>query len=169
MSRIIYISGGQRSGKSVFAENLAKSISERPTYLATARCWDKEFSDRIQKHKNRRGDQWQNIEKEVNISSLMLPSQTVLMDCVTLWLTNIFLDNDSEKNKSLQIAKNEWDKFSCQDFTLIVVSNEIGMGVVPMDILSRAFVDLQGEMNQYIASRADEAYTIISGLPLKLK
>lgn len=169
MRRIIYISGGQRSGKSSYAEQLAKSLSTNPTYLATARCFDKEFEKRIAHHQSVRGAEWTNIEEEVNISKHQFDGNVVLMDCVTLWLTNIFLDNDSDGDVSLEFAKREWDRFIDQDFTLIVVSNEIGLGVIPIGVETRAFVDMQGWMNQYVARTADEAYVMISGMPLKLK
>ncbi len=169
MRKIIYVSGGQRSGKSNFAQNMAEELSPRPTYLATAKCWDKEFEQRIERHKASRGEHWRNIEEERHISRLNLDGEVVLMDCVTLWLTNIFCDTKYNTQESLKEAKREWDLFVKKDFTLIVVSNEIGMGVVPMESSTRAFVDLQGWMNQYIAASADEAYTIISGIPMKLK
>ncbi|MFI3303650.1 MAG: bifunctional adenosylcobinamide kinase/adenosylcobinamide-phosphate guanylyltransferase [Rikenellaceae bacterium] len=169
MRRIIYISGGQRSGKSNFAQNMAESLSSKPTYLATARCWDKEFEQRIARHKASRDERWNNIEEERFISKLHLDNEVVLMDCVTLWLTNIFCDNDYNLQQSLDEAKREWDLFINREFTLIVVSNEIGLGVVPMESSTRAFVDLQGWMNQHIASTAEEAYTVISGIPVKIK
>ena len=169
MKRIIYISGGQRSGKSSYAERLAKSLSHSPTYLATARCYDDEMRARIQKHQKSRGSEWTNIEEDKNISHRSLEGEVVLMDCVTLWLTNVFMDNNCNRETSLAFAKREWDRFTAQAFTLIVVSNEIGMGVVPMGAETRAFVDLQGWMNQYIAEHADEAYFMVSGMALKLK
>ena len=124
MRKIIYVSGGQRSGKSSFAQSMAESLSDNPTYLATARCWDDEFRERISRHQSDRGEQWDNLEEEVEISNLSLTGKVVLMDCVTLWLTNIFTDNNFDRNKSLEIAKDQWSKFVSQDFTLIVVSNE---------------------------------------------
>ena len=169
MRKIIYVSGGQRSGKSSFAQSMAENMSDNPTYLATARCWDDEFRERISRHQSDRGEQWDNLEEEVEISNLSLTGKVVLMDCVTLWLTNIFTDNNLDRNKSLEIAKDQWSKFMSQDFTLIVVSNEIGLGVIPIESSTRAFVDLQGWMNQYIAKSADEAYTLISGIPLRIK
>ena len=169
MRKIIYVSGGQRSGKSSFAQSMAESLSDNPTYLATARCWDDEFRERISRHQSDRGEQWDNIEEEIEISNLYLAGKVVLMDCVTLWLTNIFTENNYDRNKSLEIAKDHWSKFISQDFTLIVVSNEIGSGVIPIESTTRAFVDLQGWTNQYIAKSADEVYTLISGIPLRIK
>ncbi len=169
MREIIYVSGGQRSGKSRFAQEMVESLSSEPHYLATARCWDEEFAKRIKRHQDDRGAHWVNIEEQRNISSLNLSGKVVMMDCVTLWITNIYVDNNYDTEKSLAEAKEEWDRFIEQDFTLVVISNEIGMGVIPMDSSTRAFVDLQGWINQYIAASADSAYTLISGIPLKIK
>lgn len=169
MREIIYISGGQRSGKSNFAQNMAESLSPNPLYLATAKCWDGEFRKRIERHQAARGENWSTIEQEREISKLGLEGRVVMMDCVTLWLTNIFHHCSYDLDKSLEEAKREWNLFIDQDFTLIVVSNEIGLGVIPMDSSTRAFVDLQGWINQYIASSAYAAYTLISGIPLKIK
>lgn len=169
MKEIIYISGGQRSGKSSYAETVVKSMSSKPVYLATARCHDEEVRKRIQHHQNRRGEEWQTVEEETHLSKLSLTGKVVLMDCVTMWLTNIFVDHQCDGAVSLEFAKREWDQFTAQEFRLVVVSNEIGMGVIPMGAETRSFVDMQGWMNQYIAQRADTAYAMISGLPLKLK
>ncbi len=169
--RIIYVSGGERSGKSRFAQKLAEELSQNPTYLATAKCWDDEFRQRIDRHKADRGERWSTIEEERYISKHTdeLKGRVVVMDCVTLWLTNIFCDVEYDGEEALKVACEEWRRFIDQDFTLIVVSNEIGSGVIPMERSTRQFVDLQGFVNQYIASTADEAYVLISGIPLKLK
>lgn len=169
MRRIVYITGGQRSGKSSFAQRMAEELSATPTYLATAKCWDEEFERRIERHKAARGEHWKSIEEQRYISRLELDGEVVLMDCVTLWLTNIFCDCEYDTQRALDVAKQEWDRFVERDFELIVVSNEIGMGVIPMDSSTRAFVDLQGWMNQHIAASADEVYTMISGIALKIK
>lgn len=169
MSKVIYISGGQRSGKSRFAQAMAEQLSPSPLYLATAHCWDAEFADRIKRHQEDRGDHWSTIEEELHLSRHPLRGQTVLLDCVTLWLTNIFSQNGYDRDKSLAFAKAEWQRLIAQDATFIVVSNEIGMGVIPMEKSTRAFVDLQGWANQFIASTADEAYMLISGISVRIK
>ncbi len=169
MAKVIYISGGQRSGKSSYAQRMAEGLSSSPIYLATAKCWDKEFERRIARHQSERGESWQTIEELVNISRHRFEGRVVMMDCVTLWLTNIFMEHNMDGAISLEWAKEEWRRLLEQDFTLIVVSNEIGMGVVAVDPSTRAFVDMQGWMNQFIAERADEAYAMFSGLPVKLK
>ena len=169
MREIIFITGGQRSGKSSFAQKLTEELSENPTYLATARRWDAEFEKRIARHQADRGAHWNNIEEEKNLSARDLSGQVVLLDCVTLWITNIYCDNNFDTEKTLEDAKAEWNRFIDQDFTLIVVSNEIGYGVIPENASTRSFVDLQGWINQFIAAKADSAYALFSGIPLKLK
>jgi adenosylcobinamide kinase/adenosylcobinamide-phosphate guanylyltransferase len=169
MSEIVFITGGQRSGKSSYAQKVAEEKSDNPIYLATARVWDDDFKKRIERHQSDRGDKWHTIEEEKNIGKLKLDKKTVLLDCITLWLTNIFHDNEYDIEKSLNEAKKEWDGFIENDFELIVVSNELGMGVHAENESSRKFADLQGWMNQYIASSADKVFLMISGIPMKVK
>lgn len=169
MQNITFITGGARSGKSSYGQGLAEKDSANPVYLATARIWDEDFKERIDRHKADRGPEWTTIEEEKNLSKLDLKGKTVLMDCVTLWLTNIFFDQAFDLNKSLEVAKEEWNRFIQQDFNLIVVSNEIGMGVHPEHKSARKFADLQGFMNQYIAASAQSAFLMVSGIPMKLK
>lgn len=169
MAQITFITGGARSGKSSFAQQMAESASPAPVYLATARVWDEDFRKRIERHQNDRGAHWTNIEEEKNLSGCAVEGQTVLLDCITLWLTNIFFDNQFDVDRSLDEAKAEWNRFVQKDMNLIVVSNELGMGVHPIEESARKFADLQGWMNQYIAKQASEVFLIISGIPLKIK
>ena len=169
MKQITFITGGQRSGKSSYAQQLAENSSTNPLYLATARHWDADFDKRIARHQQDRGPQWETLEEEKILSRLNLTGRTILLDCITLWLTNIYHDNEYDLESSLKEAKREWDAFIQQDFDLIVVSNEIGMGVHAMDEASRHFADLQGWVNQHIARSATSAYVLFSGIPLKLK
>jgi len=169
MAQITFITGGQRSGKSSFAQRLAEEKSESPIYLATARIWDEDFRLRVKRHQSDRGNQWQTIEEQINIGKHDLSGKVVLLDCITLWLTNIFYENKNSVDLSLEIAKKEWNKFIQQDFTLIVVSNELGMGIHPENELARKFADLQGWMNQYIAKSAHEVQLMVSGIPVKVK
>jgi adenosylcobinamide kinase/adenosylcobinamide-phosphate guanylyltransferase len=166
---ITLITGGQRSGKSSFAQKLAEEKSANPIYLATARIWDDDFKNRIERHKSDRGDNWQTIEENKHISRHNFSNKTVLMDCVTLWLNNFFYDNNYDIEKSLKQAKSEWDKFISQDFNLIVVTNELGMGIHSESETSRKFADLQGWVNQYIAAGANNVYFLISGISIKIK
>lgn len=169
MATITFITGGQRSGKSRYAQQLAEKKSLHPIYLATARVWDEDFKQRIERHQSDRNKTWQTIEEEKSISKLKLEGKTVLLDCITLWLTNIFHDNCYEVEKSLQEAKQEWDIFITQNMELIVVSNELGMSIHAENEISRKFTDLQGWMNQYIAAKADYVFLMISGIQLHIK
>lgn len=169
MKFIALITGGQRSGKSSFAQKLAEDLSQTPIYLATSRKWDKDFENRIKRHQADRGDHWQTIEEEKEIGKLDLTGKTVVLDCITLWLTNIFHDNNYEIESSLAYAKKQWQQFINQDFILLIVSNELGMGVHPEHEAARKFADLQGWMNQYIAKSSDEVYLMVSGIPMKIK
>ena len=169
MKKIILITGGQRSGKSSKAEELALQLSANPVYLATAHIWDEEFKERVRKHQERRGPQWTNIEEETALSQHDMTGRVVVVDCVTLWLTNFFFQNNSDTALSLELAKAEFDTFTQQDATYIFVTNEIGSGGVSENAIQRKFTDLQGWMNQYIASKADEVILMVSGIDVKVK
>ena len=170
MKRIILITGGQRSGKSRYAEELALSLAKNPVYVATAHVWDEEFRERVRRHQERRGPQWTNIEEEKYLSRHDLTGNVAVIDCVTLWLTNYFFEGqDQDTQQVLDIVKEEFDRFTAQDATFIFVTNEIGSGSVSVDAVQRRFTDLQGWMNQYIASRADEVILMVSGIPVKIK
>ena len=166
---MILITGGQRSGKSTKAEELALSLSPNPVYLATAHIWDEEFRERVRKHQERRGPQWTNIEEETQLSLHDMTGRVIVIDCVTLWLTNFFFANNSDVDKSLELAKAELDKFTEPEATYIFVTNEIGLGGVSENAIQRKFSDLEGWMNQYIASKADVVILMVSGIPIKIK
>ena len=165
MKKIILITGGQRSGKSTKAEELALQMSANPVYLATAHIWDDEFRERVRKHQERRGPEWTNIEEELQLSKHNLAGRVVVIDCVTLWLTNWLQSSDNP----LEQAKAEFDIFTTPDATYIFVTNEIGSGGTSTNALQRRFTDLQGWMNQYIAQKADEVILMVSGIPVKIK
>ena len=169
MRRIILITGGQRSGKSTKAEQMALDMSASPVYMATAHVWDEEFRQRVVRHQQRRGPQWTNIEEEMQLSHHDLTGRVVVIDCVTLWLTNFFYNLDSDMESALAAAKKEFDAFTACDATFIFVTNEIGSGAVSDNALQRHFTDLQGWMNQYIADRADEVILMVSGIAVKIK
>ncbi|WP_455591092.1 bifunctional adenosylcobinamide kinase/adenosylcobinamide-phosphate guanylyltransferase [Bacteroides sp.] len=169
MKRIILITGGQRCGKSSFAQKTALSLSPTPVYLATSRIWDDEFRQRVERHKADRGAEWTNIEEEKFLSRHSLEGRTIVIDCVTLWATNFFFDLDSDVNTVLNAIKEEFNKFTAQDATFIFVTNEIGLGGVSENQIQRKFTDLQGWTNQYIAQQADQVYLMIAGIPLQVK
>ena len=176
MRRIILITGGQRSGKSSKAEELALSLSPNPVYVATAHIWDDEFRERVRKHQERRGPQWTNIEEEMYLSRHNLTGRVAVIDCITLWLTNYISSPESGEAKRglnielcLEKAKKEFDAFTQYDATYIFVTNEIGSGGVSENALQRKFTDLQGWMNQYVASKADEVILMVSGIAVQVK
>jgi len=171
---MILITGGQRSGKSEEAERLALSLSPAPVYLATAEVLDEEMRRRVALHQQRRGRQWTNIEEPLHLSRYNLTGRVVLIDCLTLWLTNLLCAQpdpcaDGVVEQVLQQAKEEFDRLTAQEATFIVVSNEIGMGGVSENRLQRRFTDLQGWMNQYVAQRADEVRLMVSGIAVQIK
>ncbi|MBK5722401.1 bifunctional adenosylcobinamide kinase/adenosylcobinamide-phosphate guanylyltransferase [Dysgonomonas sp. Marseille-P4677] len=167
--KIILITGGQRSGKSSHAQDIALSLSSSPIYLATSRIWDDEHRIRIERHKAERGQEWINIEEDKELSKHDLSGKVVLVDCVTLWATNYFFDLNSDVQLALNALKSEFDKFIEQDARFIFVTNEIGLGEMSQNDIQRKFADLQGWLNQYIAKKADEVYLMVSGIPMKVK
>jgi len=188
MARIILITGGQRSGKSLEAERMALHLCEHPVYMATAHIWDDEFRQRVCRHQERRGAQWTNIEEERFLSRHNVEGRVVVVDCVTLWLTNLFFDSSTAAARTadtdsaeavggampdvastLKVAQDEFDRLTRQDATFIFVTNEIGSGGVSTNALQRRFTDLEGWMNQYIARRADEVILMVSGVAVKIK
>ena len=189
MKKVVLVTGGQRSGKSTYAEKLALQLSgtSQAVYMATAKIWDEEFAHRVQIHKERRGPQWINIEEEKYLSRHNVEGRVVLIDCVTLWSTNFFFDQSlpdsgnstmdagqakesaSLVEQTLQQIKGEFEKFTAQDATFIFVTNEIGLGGVSENKVQRQFTDLLGWLNQYIASKADEVVFMVSGIPMKIK
>ncbi|MCG7502490.1 bifunctional adenosylcobinamide kinase/adenosylcobinamide-phosphate guanylyltransferase [Tenacibaculum sp. Mcav3-52] len=166
---IYYISGGERSGKSSYAQKLAESLSDTPIYLATSRIWDEDFKQRVDRHISDRDERWSTVEEEKWLSKVISDKQTVVVDCVTLWLTNFFVDTKYDIEKALEIAKEEINKLVEIDANIIIISNEIGMGLHANSESGRKFTQLQGWTNQYIAKLADKATFMVSGLPLTLK
>ncbi len=163
------ITGGQRCGKSEFAEQLALEQSNNPIYLATSRIWDDEHRKRIEAHKTRRSIEWESIEEEKKLSSYNFKGRLILLDCITLWLTNIFFDNGDQDEKSFEEAKAELNKIFSQDCDWIIVSNELGLGGHPSNETAMRFNDLQGRINQYIAKKADRVSLVVSGIPIEIK
>jgi len=166
---IYFITGGERSGKSRHAQELALKLSSSPVYMATARKWDEDFQKRIKRHQSERDKRWTNIEEEKHISKLELKNKVVVIDCITLWLANFFADTKHQVEESLSLAKTEFDKMKSMDGTFIFISNEIGMGVHAETETGRKFVELHGWMNQHIAKHADEVILMVSGIPIKIK
>ena len=187
MAKIIMITGGQRSGKSSFAERMALELTEGckqgPVYLATARIWDSEFAHRVELHKARRGERWTNLECEKYLSDCNLQGRVVVIDCVTLWATNFFFDESAAAESAeaadaadgtlvervLGLMKRELHKLAKLEATLILVTNEIGLGGVSENKLQRQFTDIEGWFNQHLAESAQKVYLMVSGIPVKIK
>jgi adenosylcobinamide kinase/adenosylcobinamide-phosphate guanylyltransferase len=172
MSEIIFITGGARSGKSCLAEELAKRLGEPLGYIATCEPKDAEMQERITRHRERRGPAWQTIEEPLNLVKAIREYDEnfkgMLVDCITLWLANL-LGHYADPQKVLDEVGSFVAAFPALKTSLFLVSNEVGMGIVPDNALARTFRDLAGEANELLAKAADEVYVMFSGLPLKLK
>ena len=172
MPHITLITGGQRSGKSQYAERAALAASPNPVYLATSRIWDDEFRDRVRRHQERRGPEWTNLEEPLHLALPQLESRTVLIDCLTLWTTNWFFDHqDWTTDQLLTAIHNELDQLArlSPETRIFLVTNEIGMGGTSPNAVQRRFTDLLGWTNQYAASLAHEVILMVSGIPVKIK
>jgi adenosylcobinamide kinase/adenosylcobinamide-phosphate guanylyltransferase len=169
MSKLIFITGGARSGKSRYAQELALQYSDHPVYVATARIWDEEFRQRIDRHRQERDERWTSMEEEKQLSRLPLDGRVAVIDCVTLWMTNFFSDLHADIDACLAACRREIDALAMKDTIIILISNEIGMGLHADTPAGRQFTDLQGWVNQYIAAKADQAIFMVSGIPLMLK
>ena len=172
MARVIFITGGARSGKSRLAEELALGFGTPLAYVATGGAGDAEMAERIARHRARRGDHWTTVEEPRDLAGALAGVDgrfnATLVDCVTLWLSNLlFAGNDSPQ--ILESVGKLTKLFPLLTTPLVIVSNEVGLGIVPDNRLARQFRDLAGEANERIAAAADEVYVTFSGLPLKLK
>jgi adenosylcobinamide kinase/adenosylcobinamide-phosphate guanylyltransferase len=177
MTHTIFITGGARSGKSVFAEKLARDLGTSLCYLATAQRLDSEMNERVRRHQERRGAEWTTIEEPIHLSQALARCDgqyhAVLVDCLTLWLSNLLLkyeeaaDNPEERiQEDVQRLKSTLQGMVTP---VILVSNEVGQGIVPENALARMFRDIAGSANQAVATLADEVHLVVSGIPLKLK
>lgn len=160
--------GGARSGKSRYAESLITALPSPWIYVATAEARDSEMAERIATHRARRGTGWQMIEAPHDLALALETAPAgapVLVDCLTLWLSNRMLA-DADVDAEIGAFEEALDR---RAGTVVLVSNEVGFGVVPDNALARRFRDLQGRLNQRLAARADRAVLVIAGLPLTVK
>jgi len=173
MSKVTLVTGGARSGKSRFAERMAESFDPMRGYLATGQAGDAEMAERIARHRGRRGGDWETVEEPLELTQAVTRMDgrytVLLVDCITLWLSNLLFHCEGGAAEALQRVVGFTESFAALSTPLIIVTNEVGMGIVPEHPLARSFRDLAGEANELIAARADEVYVTISGLPLKLK
>jgi adenosylcobinamide kinase/adenosylcobinamide-phosphate guanylyltransferase len=168
---IVLVTGGARSGKSKYAETRARALGSRRLYVATAEANDEEMAQRIAEHKKRRGNDWVTIEEPLELAEALLAQRgrmdCALVDCLTLWLSNLLLHRDSE---SAQGKVEELVQTLPQlDFHVILVTNEVGWGIVPDNPLARQFRDLAGWANQRIAAITDEVVLTVAGIPMIVK
>jgi adenosylcobinamide kinase/adenosylcobinamide-phosphate guanylyltransferase len=172
MAKVVFITGGARSGKSRLAESLAEGFGTPLCYIATGEARDEEMAVRIAAHRARRGNGWQTVEEPIRLMEALKAAegrfQAVLVDCVTLWLTNLLLSHE-DADRALAEVQALAALLPELTIPIVLVSNEVGMGIVPDNSLARSFRDLAGKANQTLAAAADEVYVTFSGIPLKLK
>lgn len=166
-----FLLGGARSGKSSLAEKIAIDSTLKVTYIATAAALDNEISDRIKKHQKDRPSYWDTIEEEVCLAKVLNQlddvKNCIIVDCLTLWMLNLLtLDNEVEKELEINLFLTS---LSTSKALIILVSNEVGNGVIPMGELSRQFVDESGFLHQKVAKAANRVEFIMAGLPITLK
>lgn len=166
---IHFITGGERSGKSRRAQQLALSLTDSPVYLATAKRWDDDFEKRIARHQSERDERWTTFEIELRISEVPVSSKVIVLDCITLWLTNVFGSRQYNVAESLTFAREELSRLWSTGNRWIIISNEIGMGVHATSEMGRKFVELQGWTNQFIAEKAGQVDFMVSGIPWTIK
>jgi adenosylcobinamide kinase / adenosylcobinamide-phosphate guanylyltransferase len=167
---VILILGGARSGKSRYAQELARQLSARPWYVATSRVWDEDHRARIERHRRERGSDFHTVEAELELAALPLDGQVAVIDCVTLWLSNFVHDSNADFEGCRARAERQVDALLAKPgSTLLVVSNELGMSLHAPTELGRKFADLQGLVNQYIARRAAAVVLMVAGIPHYVK
>lgn len=167
-----FILGGASSGKSSYAERMALAGSDSPYYIATSQAWDEEMRKRIDRHKARRGPQWSTIEEPLGLEEAIQeadkPGGLVLVDCLTLWITNLMVSDADDHiiHARFNALTDMVPKLNCR---VIMVSNEVGMGIVPENEMARRFRDLTGNLHQQLARVCDNVIMVAAGLPLALK
>jgi len=172
IGEIIFISGGVRSGKSNYALMLAKKMDEKVVFLATGSAEDEEMEERIKLHKKNRSSSWKTVEEGRDIIPVLLtikpPHKIIIIDCLTFLVSNFLLDHHTEEFITEYIERIA--KIILKSpHTAIIVSNEVGWGVVPESALGRKFRDILGKSNQILAKYAQQVYLMVSGIPINLK
>lgn len=168
LPKLTLVLGGAACGKSNYAETLVTMAGDCPTYIATAQVFDDEMAQKVARHRQTRGAGWHTVEEPIALADAIRSApedQPILIDCATLWLTNLMLsDRDIAQHSAtfLQAALTNAQP-------IVVVSNEVGQGIVPDNALSRRFRNAQGTLNQQIAAQADLVVAVMAGLPLVLK
>ncbi|TBL78284.1 bifunctional adenosylcobinamide kinase/adenosylcobinamide-phosphate guanylyltransferase [Paenibacillus thalictri] len=187
-NKFILVTGGARSGKSSFAERLGERYGERSgkpvVYIATSQIYDREMEDRVEEHRKRRPAGWETVESPYELAEAVkrlyeLPVGAVLIDCITLWLSNLLLQNDGSGEERwskpgtgrqlLAQAEQLAATLKSAPFPVIAVTNEVGHGIVPEYQLGRVYRDLAGRVNQLLAAQADDTYFVVCGIPVNLR
>lgn len=170
MTRHVLVLGGARSGKTAFSESLALRNGNRPAYLATAEALDGEMRDRVASHKASRATRFATIEEPIALSAALLEASAehdvILVDCLTLWITNLLLANEDVARHVSELGAT---LVQIKTTKIILVSNEVGQGIVPDNAMARTFRDLSGWAHQRLAEICDDVYFIVAGLPMPLK
>ena len=177
MGKIVFVTGGARSGKSRFAEKYAQAAGNKLAYIATAEILDEEMADRVKQHQARRSENWQTFEAPFAAEQILkrvADFPVVLFDCLTVYTANLLLreqsaDIETRRSRVLDQAQKVLEAAKATSSIVIFVSNEVGMGIVPDNALAREYRDLAGWINQMFATDADEVYLVISGLAVELK
>lgn len=161
--------GGARSGKSSFSERLAQATGLERHYVATGRAYDDEMRERITRHQDDRGPSWVTHEEPVELTRTLgaidAPGRVVLVDCLTLWVTNLMMQGEDIPARSAELAA----QLSTFEGKIILVSNEVGLGIVPENKMAREFRDHAGRLHQQVAAAVDEVFFVAAGLPLRMK
>lgn len=170
MTRHVLVLGGARSGKTAFAEQLAIRSGSKPAYLATAEALDGEMRDRVASHKAGRAGHFVTIEEPLALSDALIRASgdhdVILVDCLTLWITNLLMANEDVSKAVSELGAT---LVQLKKAKVILVSNEVGLGIVPDNAMARTFRDLAGSAHQRLAEICDDAYFIVAGLPITLK
>ncbi|MBI1385144.1 MAG: bifunctional adenosylcobinamide kinase/adenosylcobinamide-phosphate guanylyltransferase [Rhizobiales bacterium] len=168
MSQILLVTGGARSGKSAIAERRTLELGASAVYIATAEAWDGEMAARIAAHQARRGPEWTTRNAPIDLTTALRESDGTgprLVDCLTLWLTNLMLAEIDWERAGRELV----ETLGQQRSPVVLVTNEVGLGIVPENALARAFRDNAGKLNQWVAEVADEVVLAVCGLPLVVK
>jgi len=171
MSSITFIIGGARSGKSKLAIKLAREAKNRVCFIATCRPEDYEMRIRVRRHKSSRPNSWRTIEEPRNLTRAIRKaanSKCVIIDCITLWISNLIISGMNKK-EILKMTSEVISAIKKFKLNALIVSNEVGLGIVPDNRVARDFRDIAGEVNQLFAQKADKVYFVVSGIPMTIK
>lgn len=169
LAPVTFVLGGARSGKSAYAQARAEASGLEPVYVATAQALDDEMHERITRHRADRGPRWRTVEAPIDLAETVMtqarPQRALLVDCLTLWVSNLmFADRDVEAATQGLLAA-----LAAAGGPVVLVSNEVGLGIVPDNALARSFRDAAGRLNQAVAAAADEVVFVAAGLPIRLR